>query len=533
MQRIKEVTFKNHPVLGNLHLDFTDVNGHAANTVIIAGENGVGKSNVIDALYEFLIGKSKYEGILVFEDENNLVKALDYYKQQDNGYVFVKEGSRMGLLLISDDYQKEYKFQAIYSDVEINFESSTVSQVTSKTLDNHIVGERSNSRLSTEINQLIVDIQAYDDAIMAREMRKALELDPKSCISDIHCEQLMDRFTKAFSLMFDNLKYSKIENVANHKEIYFTKNGKEIPIEKLSSGEKQIIYRGCFLLKNVKSLSNSFVFIDEPEISMHPSWQLKIMDYYKQIFTDESGEQVAQIFVVTHSPFIIHNQNRKDDKVVILKYSDNGDIVVSDKPEYYDWSSPALVEDAFNIRDFNSSISYVFLEGPTDERYFKKAVEVFGFNNLPFIFQWIGYKDGDQNKYTGSTSLDKAVDFIRAGNYKVQNACLYDCDTKKAEINERYIFTKTLKQYSDGYFNKGIENALVLDSLSVEKDIEPCYHDKEVIGDYNAKSIIRNFDKVEFCEHICSLDDDVLRKVMIHLKEIIEELKNKFDERNL
>ena len=44
MQRFKEVTFKNHPVLGNLHLDFTDVNGHAASTVLIAGENGVGKS---------------------------------------------------------------------------------------------------------------------------------------------------------------------------------------------------------------------------------------------------------------------------------------------------------------------------------------------------------------------------------------------------------------------------------------------------------------------------------------------------------
>ena len=46
---------------------------------------------------------------------------------------------------------------------------------------------------------------------------------------------------------------------------------------------KQIVYRGCFLLKDVNSISGAFVFIDEPEISMHPNWQSRIMDYYKGI----------------------------------------------------------------------------------------------------------------------------------------------------------------------------------------------------------------------------------------------------------
>lgn len=68
----------------------------------------------------------------------------------------------------------------------------------------------------------------------------------------------------------------------------------------MSSGEKQIIYRGGFLLKDAAAMNGAFVFIDEPEISLHPRWQ-KIMDYYKGIFTDENGIQTSQIFVVTHS----------------------------------------------------------------------------------------------------------------------------------------------------------------------------------------------------------------------------------------
>ena len=92
----------------------------------------------------------------------------------------------------------------------------------------------------------------------------------------------------------------------------------EIPIDNLSTGEKQIVYRGCFLLKDVNATNGAFVFIDEPEISLHPKWQMKIMDYYKGIFTDESGQQTSQIFAVTHSPFIIHNDNRSNDKVIIL-----------------------------------------------------------------------------------------------------------------------------------------------------------------------------------------------------------------------
>ena len=48
MYKIREVTFTNHPVLGNLYLNFCDSDGKAVDTVIFAGENGNGKSTILN-----------------------------------------------------------------------------------------------------------------------------------------------------------------------------------------------------------------------------------------------------------------------------------------------------------------------------------------------------------------------------------------------------------------------------------------------------------------------------------------------------
>ena len=46
MQKIKRIKFNNHPILKNLELDFCGADGRAVDTVIIAGENGSGKSTI-------------------------------------------------------------------------------------------------------------------------------------------------------------------------------------------------------------------------------------------------------------------------------------------------------------------------------------------------------------------------------------------------------------------------------------------------------------------------------------------------------
>ena len=51
--KIKSINIQNNKILGNLFLDFTNDSGEIINSIIIAGENGTGKSTILNIIYEF------------------------------------------------------------------------------------------------------------------------------------------------------------------------------------------------------------------------------------------------------------------------------------------------------------------------------------------------------------------------------------------------------------------------------------------------------------------------------------------------
>ena len=324
--------------------------------------------------------------------------------------------------------------------------------------------------------------------------------------------------------MFDEVKYFGIDNINGQKQIIFDKKGKKIPIDSLSSGEKQIIYRGAFLLKNLKSLNGCIVFIDEPEISMHPKWQQKILTYYKSMFRDTNGVQTSQMFVVTHSPFIIHNSSRQNDKVIVLSKNANDQIISMDKPEYYKCDSVELVEDAFNLKFFlddRANKSIVYVEGRTDEKYLNKALEIYKYKDLPFEIKWCGYLDNKgQERNTGSSGLDKIKEACITLNLSYKTVLLYDCDTNKRYSEYNNVIAKSVKTYDNNYIKKGIENSLII----TEKPGNTFYSSKTKVGDYNETITYQEFDKMKYCDYICSLSIEKLEIIFENLKAEIDEL---------
>jgi len=75
-----------------------------------------------------------------------------------------------------------------------------------------------------------------------------------------------------------------------------------IPASALSAGEKQILIMFYRLLFHAKE--GSLVFLDEPEISLHVSWQQSI----GSIFQDICRVRDLQMLIATHSPQIIHDK---------------------------------------------------------------------------------------------------------------------------------------------------------------------------------------------------------------------------------
>lgn len=522
MMKIKSIKFKNHPILKNLELDFCDTNGNAVDTVIFAGENGTGKSTILNYLYSLTSERVTVESEVVLETQGKEYH-ITYYYEAPHNFIQVRDNYNFHSLPMQNDYYSRYKLSGIFSDVDINFRADDVTYVTSMALDSSTTSRRSSTDLPKQIKQLLIDVQALDDAELSHAMRE----NPTKTKAELQVAERIPRFTNAFARMFDGLTYDRIDNAGGHKVIYFKKNGVDIPIDNLSSGEKQVVYRGCFLLKDVNATNGAFVFIDEPEISLHPSWQMKIMDYYKDIFTAEDGTQTSQIFAVTHSPFIIHNENRRNDKVIVLTRDENGDIIVKDKPEYFKCTSVEAVQDAFLLKSFSAEQPTVYLEGRTDEKYFSRVVQAFGMD-VPFRFKWVGYMDEKgQEANTGDKSVDAAYQFLVARNLPIHNFCLKDCDTNRQPKKKNNVTILSIPPYKNAKgIKKGIENALVFDRI----DLTPFYSLKTTTGEYGEKKEIQSFNKMACCDSICSMDDVALQEVFIHLKEMIDHLLALYNE---
>ncbi len=95
------------------------------------------------------------------------------------------------------------------------------------------------------------------------------------------------------------MKFSSTEGVV----FVSSRNGRTIPIDKLSSGEKNnfvLFYELIF-----ECNGNSLILVDEPEISLHVAWQRQFIDELNEICKLKG----LQGIVATHSPDIVGDNN--------------------------------------------------------------------------------------------------------------------------------------------------------------------------------------------------------------------------------
>ena len=89
---------------------------------------------------------------------------------------------------------------------------------------------------------------------------------------------------------------------------------------------------------------NFILLLDEIEVHLHPAWQRKILPVIKKLFKN------AQIFISTHSPFIVGSVDgawvyklKKEGNISLL----DGEPILSEDSNSYD----TILEDIFGIRD--------------------------------------------------------------------------------------------------------------------------------------------------------------------------------------
>jgi predicted ATP-dependent endonuclease of OLD family len=302
--KIEKVHLENHPLFGTMDIDFTGHDKKALDTIVIAGVNGTGKTTLLIAILK-----------IINTDNDDFWHS---YLKVDFSHLPGFKG-RMKVGKINVDWlslsigefkhiDEEIRPRLIYMPTEINFEGLKIK----------------NLSLSSQYSFInIVNQETIDDvpSFIASTINSEVYKNP-----DLPAKQAIDKVCNDINSLFDILEIdAKMVGLKPEGEklpIFKNSAGKIFDINHLSSGEKQLFVRALAL--RMLNANNSVILIDEPEISMHPRWQQRIVNVYQKIGNNN------QLIIATHSPHVVASVPKES--VKLLK-RENGKIKVVEYDE--------------------------------------------------------------------------------------------------------------------------------------------------------------------------------------------------------
>ena len=120
----------------------------------------------------------------------------------------------------------------------------------------------------------------------------------------------------------------------------------KVAIQEMSSGEFHFFSTMVGLLAAVKE--NSLILVDEPEISLHPNWQMKYLGFMRELFSDVSFRG-SHFIIATHSHFLISDLDGDTGKIIGLTKESGNIRSMKFDSNTYGWSAEQVLLDIFKV----------------------------------------------------------------------------------------------------------------------------------------------------------------------------------------
>ena len=338
--KIKNLYIKEFKGLKDISINF-EKNGKPLDLVILAGSNGSGKTRILESIKECFENniaiinlKISNELEMFFEEKEeeckNKIGNEKYFYKALNSFSFDDKQKNVrdtSYLAIKENLPILPKI--IYVPIEINFQKM-------KTASTTLVQEY--KFINIVDTNLIKDIPSY----IATKMISAMLKNKNEKVGDVQ-KKVFDEINEIFEILDIDVKAEDISQDGKNIPIFENSSGDKFDINELSSGEKQLFLRTLAI--KMLNPENSVILIDEPELSLHPKWQQRIVDVYRKIGKNN------QIIIATHSPHILGSVRKEN--IMLLDKNEDGKIVVRTGDELYDsYGQPTerILEDIMGLK---------------------------------------------------------------------------------------------------------------------------------------------------------------------------------------
>jgi predicted ATP-binding protein involved in virulence len=357
--RIHNLKLKNIGPFGEEELIFIPKNEEKPPITIITGENGTGKTIILDAIRSLLTGKIFGRNIIQNEEDFYIEADLEYEGkiennksevfQKGNNVFYYKQGKNTMPFAWGKYHDNNYfpPYILAYWDSTLAKDSFEIKNLATPNFKNYLKDSLSGNHKNVDIVQLI----CYFDYLRTSEDKTEKE----------NGERMFNTIKKIVEKSIENGKFSHVARTTLSPIILV--NNHSLTFEKLSSGNLYFLqrmidllgkmYAACIVnglpLEKVCELEG-LLLIDEAENHLHPKWQKTLITNILSIFPN------LQIIITTHSPFIVNSYENV--RVYVCK-AENEFSKVEDVSNVYS-NMPieeVLLTPVFNTQPFNSLIS--------------------------------------------------------------------------------------------------------------------------------------------------------------------------------
>lgn len=123
---------------------------------------------------------------------------------------------------------------------------------------------------------------------------------------------------------------------------------KDMPFkyEEASSGESHLLTSLHGIIAHAEN--NSLVVIDEPEVSLHPNWQIDYIDILKKLFESYEG---INIVISTHSPFLVSSLKNEESRISSIKRNKESNELELEELDFetFGWDPESILYNVFEV----------------------------------------------------------------------------------------------------------------------------------------------------------------------------------------
>jgi len=330
---------------------------------ILTGENGTGKSTVLMLLScyadktndNLILSRFRSKKIVQSVLDEGLVSRFDIYSDESERFQSFFIYSNQNISTVNYDFTK--KVDRIILNKEINARYLFFAYSGNRELEtkNEIkIAEINESPIYDTLNfRKKINFDTILNWIATNKAKEAFALLKNNNSSAKKYENSLKKIEDSISNITQKAVEFDIED--QPFRVFLKIANKSLDFNILPDGLKSIISWLSDLLmrldridwadKSKSILEQNFIlFLDEIEVHLHPSWQRKILPVVQDLFPN------AQIFISTHSPFVVGSVDGA--RVYKFKLDENNNSVLDSEYLTEDGNSyDRILEEIFDIKE--------------------------------------------------------------------------------------------------------------------------------------------------------------------------------------